>query len=343
MRHSVSALLPLLLMFAVPFAGEGAGGAPPAAHEVTVYIGTFTTGASTSKGIYAMRLNLDTGKLSEPQLAAEALSPAFLAFHPTKRVLYAANETDKFQDKPGGGISAFTIGRDGMLKAINQEQSGGSGPCYLAVDHAGSRVLVANYGSGSVASLPIESNGKLKPASAMVQHEGSGADPNRQKGPHAHSFNADPTNKFGLAADLGLDKLFVYKLDPKKGTLTPNDPPAAILPPGSGPRHLAFHPNGHIAYLANELKSNITVFSWDGAHGVLKDEQTISMLPEDFTGKSSAAEIQVHPSGQFVYASNRGHDSIVIYSADQKTGNTSSGSWRHFRLIASSSPLFLIV
>jgi 6-phosphogluconolactonase len=321
MRHSIAVLLPLVLMFAVPFAGEGAGGAPKAApKEVTVYIGTFTTGASTSKGIYSMRLNLDTGKLSEPELAVEALSPAFLAIHPTKRVLYAANETDKFQDKPGGGVSAFAIERDGKLRPLNQEQSGGSGPCYVAVDRAGSRVLVANYGSGSIASLPIESSGRLKPASATVQHEGSSVDPSRQKGPHAHSFNADPTNKFGLAADLGLDKVLIYKLDPKKGTLAPNDPPATMLPGGSGPRHLAFHPNGHFVYLASEMKSNVTVFTWDAAHGTMKELQTISMLPDDFTGKSSAAEIQVHPSGQFVYASNRGHDSIVIYAVDQQSG-----------------------
>jgi 6-phosphogluconolactonase len=320
MRHSISALLPLLLILGAPLVAAS-GSPPPAAHDVTVYIGTFTTGASTSKGIYSMRLNLDTGKLSEPTLAAEALSPAFLAFHPTKRVLYAANETDKFQDKQGvGGVSAFAINRDGTLKPLNQEFSGGSGPCYVAVDRAGTQVLVANYGSGSIAALPIESSGKLKPASATVQHQGSSVDPNRQKGPHAHSFNADPTNKFGLAADLGLDKVFVYKLDPKKGTLTPNEPPAATLPGGSGPRHLAFHPNGHFVYLANEMKSNVTVFSWDAAKGTLQEVQVISMLPEGFTGSSTAAEIQVHPSGKFVYASNRGHDSIVIYSVDPQSG-----------------------
>jgi 6-phosphogluconolactonase len=326
MRHSISALLPFILMCAVPFAGDGLAGSgtagtPAAAgREVIVYIGTFTTGASTSKGIYAMRLNMETGQLSTPELAVEALSPAFLAFHPTKPVLYAVNETDKFQDKPGGGVSAFAISGKGALTRLNEQQSGGSGPCYVSVDRAGSRVLVANYGSGSVALLPLESNGRLKPASATVQHQGTGADPNRQKGPHAHSIVADPTNKFALAADLGIDRVLVYRLDPKAGTLVANDPPGATLAPGSGPRHLAFHPNGRFLYLADELKSSVTVFTWDATRGVLQELQTISMLPEGFTGNSSAAEVQVHPSGQFVYASNRGHDSIVIYAVDQQSG-----------------------
>jgi 6-phosphogluconolactonase len=321
MRHSISALLPLLLTFGVPLiaASGSPPPPPPPAHEVTIFVGTYTTGASTSKGIYRMRLNLDTGQLSTPELAAETVSPSFLALDPKKPLLYAANEVSTFQDKPGGGVSAFAIGKDGSLKALNQEGSGGSGPCYVAVDRAGTRVLVANYGSGSIASLPIESNGRLKPASAKVQHEGSSVDPTRQKGPHAHSLNTDPTNHFALSADLGLDKLLVYKIG-AKGALAPNDPPSVSLPGGSGPRHFDFSPNGRFVYLANEMKSNVTVFSWDTTHGTLKEEQVIAMLPEGFSGNSSAADIHVHPSGKFVYASNRGHDSIVIYAADPQTG-----------------------
>ncbi len=319
MRHSISVLLPLLVTFGVPLIAASGSPLPPPAHETVVFVGTYTTGASTSKGIYRMRLNLDTGQLSAPELAAGTVSPSYLALDPKKPLLYAANEVSTFHDKPGGGVSAFAIGKDGSLKALNQEASGGSGPCYVAVDRAGTRVLVANYGSGSIASLPIESNGKLKPASAKVQHEGSGADPTRQKGPHAHSLNTDPTNHFALAADLGLDKVLVYKID-SKGALTPNDPPSVSLPGGSGPRHLDFSPNGRFVYLANEMKSTVTVFSWDGAHGTLKEEQTITMLPEGFSGNNSAADIHVHPSGKFVYASNRGHDSIVIYAADPQTG-----------------------
>ena len=313
MRHSISALLPLLFTLSVPLV------AAPPSHEVIVLIGTYTTGASTSKGIYRMRLNLDTGQLSTPDLVAETVSPSYITLDPKKPLLYAANEVSKFQDKPGGGVSAFSIAKDGSLKPLNQQGSGGSGPCYVAVDRNGTSVLVANYGSGSVASLPIESSGKLKPASATVQHEGSSVDPNRQKGPHAHSINTDPANHYALAADLGLDKVLVYKID-AKGALTPNDPPSVSLPGGSGPRHLDFSPNGRFAYLASEMKSTVTVFSWDATHGTLKEEQTISMLPEGFTGNSSAADIHVHPSGKFVYASNRGHDSIVIYAADPQTG-----------------------
>ncbi len=316
----MSALLPFILMFAVPMTGDGSAGAPRAGREVLVFIGTFTTGASTSKGIYTMRLNMATGQLSTPELAAEALSPSFLAIHPTKRLLYAVNETNKFQDKPGGGVSAFAISNKGTLTPLNQEQSGGSGPAYVSVDRAGRCVLVANYGSGSAALLPLESNGRLKPASATVQHEGSGVDPNRQKGPHAHSINADLTNKFALATDLGIDKVLVYRLDPKKGTLVANDPPSAALAPGSGPRHLAFHPNGRFVYVSDELKSTVTAFTWDATRGVLQELQTISMLPEGFSGSNTAAEVQVHPSGRFVYASNRGHDSIVIYSVDPQSG-----------------------
>jgi 6-phosphogluconolactonase len=317
MRLSISTLSAVLLFVftcAVPFA---------AAQEVIVFVGTYTTGASTSKGIYAMRLNLQTGKLSAPELAAETVSPSFLALHPTKPLLYAINEVSTFEGKPGGGVSGFAIGGKGTLKPLNQQSSGGSGPCFVSLDRTGNTVLVANYGGGSVESLLIDSKGMLKPASSKIQHEGAGADPNRQKGPHAHSINPDPTNKFALATDLGIDRVLVYKLDPKAGTIVANDPPATTVAPGSGPRHLAFHPNGKWAYVAEELKSSVTVFAWDAAKGTLQEQQTIPMLPEGVDGaaiKNSAADIHVHPNGQFLYASNRGHDSIVIYAIDQQSG-----------------------
>src|SRR5690242_3914188 len=218
MRHSISALLPLLFTLSVPLV------AAPPSHEVIVLIGTYTTGASTGKGIYRMRLNLDTGQLPSPGLVAGTVSPSGTTLDPKTPLLYAANEVSRFPATPGGGVSAFSIAKHGSLKPLTQQGSGGSGPCYVAVDRNGTRVLVANYGSGSVASLPIESSGKLKPASATVQHEGSSVDPNRQKGPHAHSINTDPANHYALAADLGLDKVLVYKID-AKGSLTPNDPP----------------------------------------------------------------------------------------------------------------------
>jgi 6-phosphogluconolactonase len=318
MRHTtftLSAVLLFISMCAVPFAA--------APKEMIVFVGTYTTGASTSKGIYTMRLNMETGQLSAPVLAAETVSPSYLELHPTKPLLYAINEVSTFQDKPGGGLSAFAIGSKGTLKPLNQQASGGSGPCFVSLDRTGSSVMVANYGSGSVASYALESNGRLKPPASTIQHTGSGADPNRQKGPHAHSINPDPTNKFAVATDLGIDRVLVYKLDPKAGTIVANDPAAATVEPGSGPRHLAFHPNGKFAYVAEELKSAVTVFSWDAAKGALQELQTIPMLPEGVDGaaiKNSAADIHVHPSGQFVYASNRGHNSIVIYSVDQQSG-----------------------
>jgi len=328
MRHTIPLLLSLVLMMsasALPLAGERAGESPAAPAEASgqllVYVGTYTTGASTSKGIYALRLDAKTGQLSAPELAVEVVSPSFLALHPSKPLLYAISETAKFQDKPGGGVTAFKIEKNGTLTKLNEQGSGGSGPCFVSIDKTGSRAFVANYGSGSIASFPLESNGRLKPAASTIQHEGSSVNPTRQKGPHAHSINPDPSNTFAVAADLGLDKVFVYRVDPKAGTLVPNDPPSVSAAPGSGPRHLAFHPNGRYAYVADEMTSSVTGYSWDATRGVLTEFQTISMLPaEGFSGTNSAAEIQVHPSGQFVYASNRGHDSIVIYAVDQQSG-----------------------
>ncbi len=185
---------------------------------------------------------------------------------------------------------------------------------------AGKNVLVANYGSGSVACLPIQTNGRLSPASSFIQHEGKGADASRQEGPHAHSINLDQANKFALVADLGLDQVRVYQFHAEKGSLTPNDPPFATVAPGSGPRHLAFHPGGRFAYVISEMANTVTVFGYDSGRGTLSRIQTISTLPADFQGTSYTAEVQVHPSGKFVYGSNRGHDSIAIFVVDPATG-----------------------
>ncbi len=312
------------LMVALPLAGSSGVTSPAASNgdELLLYIGTYTTGASTSKGIYAARLNTKTGQLSAPELAAEMVSPSYLAASPTKPVLYAISETNNFggQQGAGGGVAAFTMGKNGKLTKLNEEQSGGSGPAFVSVDNTGSRVYVANYGSGSVASFPVDSNGKLKPIASKIQHEGSSVNPTRQNKPHAHSINPDPGNTFAVATDLGLDKILVYRVDPKTAALVANDPPFAATKPGSGPRHLTFSPNGKFAYVADELASSVTVYSWDAAKGTLTEVQSISMLPEGFTGNNTAADIHVHPSGKFVYASNRGADSIVIYSADPQSG-----------------------
>lgn len=289
--------------------------------ELFVYVGTYTDGES--KGIYMLRMDPRTGQLSEPTLAVEAKSPSFLAVHPNKRVLYAVNEVSSSGGRKGGAVSAFAIGPDGSLTLLNTQSSGGAGPCFVSVDEAGSHVLVANYGGGSVAVLPIDEAGRLKPASATVQHEGSSVDPKRQRGPHAHSINPDPTGQFALAADLGLDRILVYRFDDAAGTITPHEPPDARVEPGAGPRHLAFHPNGRFAYVMNELQSTVTVFEWDAAEGRLQTVQTLGTLPADFKDSNSTADVQVHPSGRFVYGSNRGHDSIAIFAVDEATGRLS--------------------
>jgi 6-phosphogluconolactonase len=305
---------------------------PGGSGERLFYVGTYTTTKGMpSKGIYSMRLNMATGALSAPQLAGETIDPSFLVLHPTKRLLYAVNETNTFNGAPGGGVTAFSINAQGGLTRLNDQSSGGSGPCYISLDRTGAHAFVANYGSGSISVLPITADGSLQKASAFIQHEGSGANKERQKGPHAHSIDLDPSGKFVLSADLGLDKVLVYRFDAKAGTLTPNDPPAGTVPPGDGARHVKFHPNGRIAYVINEIKSTITVFTWDAARGTLQEIQTLSALPADFTGTSYTSEIHVHPSGKFVYGSNRGHDSIAIFSVDEKTGKLTSAGFEPTR------------
>ena len=291
------------------------------AGSLLVYFGTYTS--AKSEGIYVSRLDLATGALSEPALAAGIVSPSFLAVHPNRGFLYAVNEVSNFEGGVTGAVSAFRIDRaSGRLTLLNQQSSGGGGPAHLTVDRDGRNVLVANYGGGSVAVLPIGADGRLSPASAFVQHTGSGANPQRQQGPHAHSVNVDRANRFAYVADLGLDKVLVYRFDPAAGTIVPNEPPAATVEPGSGPRHLAFHPTGGFAYVINEITCTVTAFACDAAAGRLSTLQTISTLPEGVTVARgmSTAEVQVHPSGRFLYGSNRGHDSISAFAIDQATG-----------------------
>ena len=284
-----------------------------------VYVGTYTE--SGSQGIYAYRLYLSSGALTPIGLAAVSPNPSFLAVHPGRRLLYAVNEVDQFDNRKSGAVSAFKIdAENGKLSLLNQQASGGGGPCHLSVDKTGKYVLVANYGGGSVSVLPIQEGGSLGKATAFIQHSGSSVDPERQKGPHAHSINLDALNRFAVAADLGLDKLLVYRFDAAKGTLAPNDPPFATVKPGSGPRHFAFHPQGKFAYVINEMSSTITAFSYDAEHGVLKELQTVTTLPKNFSGENSTAEVQVHPSGKFLYGSNRGHDSIAVFKIDGEKG-----------------------
>lgn len=289
--------------------------------KVRVYIGTYTW--KESKGIYAMELDLATGKLSAPELAAEATNPTFLAIHPSRRFLYAVGEIGSFKGRSTGSVSAFAIAPDtGKLAPLNQQPSGGAGPCHVAVDKEGKNLLVANYSGGSVAVLPIAADGSLKEPSCTVQHKGKGHDPKRQEGPHAHSINLDAAGRFAFAADLGLDKLLIYRLDAAQGTLTPNDPPFGSVAPGAGPRHFAFHPNGRFAYAINEMGMTVTAFAYDPERGALKELQSVPTLPagRETTPADSTAEVVVHPSGKFLYGSNRGHDSIAIFTVDTETG-----------------------
>ena len=291
--------------------------AASAAKQFLVYIGTYT--GPESKGIYVSRFDADSGKLSPAELAAEAVKPSFVAVHPNRRFLYAVGEVAKFSRKKSGAVSALAIDRStGQLTLLNQAPSGGPGPCHLVVDQTGENLLVANYSGGSVAVLRIGHDGRLGAQTAFVQHAGSSVHPRRQRGPHAHSINLGPGNQFAFAADLGLDKVLVYRFDAAAGTLAACDP--AAVKPGAGPRHFAFHPSGKFAYVINELDSTVTVFAYDSAAGALSVVQTVPALPQGFDGVSWTAEVQVHPSGKFVYGSNRGHDSIVVYAVDGDKG-----------------------
>ncbi|WZP00878.1 lactonase family protein [Isosphaeraceae bacterium EP7] len=284
-----------------------------------VYIGTYTEGPS--KGIYLAEFDPSTGTLTTPKAVGEVSNPSFLAVHPSRKFLYSVNEDASTAGKTGGAVSAFAVDpKTGALTLLNQESTKGAGPCHLVVDRTGKAVISANYGGGSVCSMPIGADGKVGPASTFIQHKGEVADPARQGGPHAHSANIDASNKYAFVADLGLDRIFVYKLDHETATLVPNDPPAAKVAPKSGPRHFAFHPGGEYAYVINEISNTVTAFKYDAAAGTLQEIQTVTTLPADFKGTSNTAEVQVHPSGKFVYGSNRGHDSIASFAVDQASG-----------------------
>jgi 6-phosphogluconolactonase len=284
-----------------------------AADNYLVYIGTYTNTAK-SKGIYAFRFDADTGKLDPLGLAGETQNPSFVAIHPSRRFLYAVAE-----GKPAT-VSSFALdAKTGKLTPLNSEPVPGNGPCYISLDRSGRHAFVANYGSGNILVFPIDADGRVKAPTTNIQHAGTGGDPKRQSGPHAHSIKLSPDEKFAVAADLGVDQLFVYRFDAAAGKLTPNEPPSVKLKPAAGPRHFAFHPNKRVLYSINELASTVSAFGWNGDRGTLTEFQTISSLPSSgFSGNNSTAEIVVHPNGRFVYGSNRGHDSIAVFSADKK-------------------------
>ncbi|MGA2029711.1 MAG: lactonase family protein [Verrucomicrobiota bacterium] len=282
--------------------------------ESLVYFGTYT--GAKSQGIYVSRFDPATGRLSAPELAAETQNPSFLAVHLKGRYLYAVNEVDNT-----GIVSAFALDANtGKLTPLNRQASGGSGPCHLAVDATGKCLLVANYNSGSIAALPIHSDGSLGEATTTIQHAGSSVNLARQAGPHAHFISLSPDNRFALNCDLGLDKVFAYRLDADAAKLSPSEPPFASVAPGSGPRHLTFSPDGKFVYVINEMASTISTFTYNATNAALAEMQTLSTLPKDFSGNNTAAEIIMHPSGKFLYGSNRGDDSIAVFAVDQKSG-----------------------
>lgn len=295
------------------------GGEVARSGQARVYIGTYTQRGS--QGIYLARFDLGSGKLSLQGLAAEVVNPSFLAIHPRGNFVYAVGEVGQFAGGKGGAVSAFAVDREtGKLALLNQKSSRGAGPCHIVIDPTGKNALVANYGGGSVACLPIGDDGRLGEATSFFQHEGSSVNRRRQEGPHAHSINLDPANRFAFAPDLGIDKIMIYRFDPAAHRLEPNDPPAAPVAPGSGPRHFDFHPSARFAYSIHELASTITAFEYEAGRGALKAIQTVSTLPEGFEGNNTTADIHVHPSGKFLYGSNRGHDSIAMFAVDAATG-----------------------
>lgn len=293
-----------------------------AADPTRVYVGTYTNTDAKSQGIYLLELDPETGALTSKGLVAETPNPSFLAVHPSRRYLYAVNELDTFEGrKDTGSVSGFKIDLDsGKLAPINQQPSQGAIPCHLVVDPSGRNVLVANYSGGSVSVLPIDLDGKLSPASSTIKHEGPTANPARQPGPRAHSINLDAANRFAVVADLGLDKLFVYKFDPARGQLVPNEPPATFVAPVSGPRHFAFHPNGRFGYAINEIACTVTTLAYDPDRGTLRPIQKTSTLPDAVRKGDSTAEIQFDPDGNFVYGSNRGRGTLAIFLVSPSNG-----------------------
>jgi 6-phosphogluconolactonase len=279
------------------------------AEKYRVYLGT-------GKNIYQLELDTKDGKMTKPILAAEVSNPSFVAIHPNQKFVYSVSEVNK------GSIMAYAVdAKTGNLTLLNSQSAGGSGPCHLVVDRDGKAVLAANYGSGSCTSIPINADGSLAKPASVHQHKGKSVNKGNQEGPHAHSFNLDKANKFAFCCDLGIDKVLVYRFDAESGKLTPNDPPAFATPPGTGPRHFAFHPDGKTAYINGEINMTLVACDYDADKGILTNKQIITTLPKDELRKNgSTAEVVVHPSGKFVYVSNRDpYNSIAIFSIDPKT------------------------
>jgi 6-phosphogluconolactonase len=290
-----------------------------AAADNLVFFGSHSVGPD--RGISVAHFDSATGALTRPELVLVTPAPAFFVLHPDGRHLYACNSNDFAKGYTGETVSAYAIEPgSGRLSLVNQQQTGGADPTYLALDSTSRHLLVANYKGGSVAVLAVRPDGSLGERTAFFQHTGSSVDPKRQTQPYAHCVRLDPANRFALVADLGVDKVLVYRFDPRDGSLAPGDPPFVKVTPGAGPRHLTFHPNGRLLYLVNEMACSIVAYAWDPARGTLAELQTISALPAAFKDANTSAEIEAHPNGRFLYATNRGHDSIAVFVIDPITG-----------------------
>jgi len=284
------------------------------ADEGRVYFGTYTK-AGGSEGIYTAGFDEGSGKLGEPVLAAKVASPSFLTIAPSGKTLYAVSET---AGADGGRVTAFRILASGLLEKLNDQSSGGDGPCHVSLSSDGKTLAVANYGGGSVASYRIGDDGALSAPVSVIQHTGSSVDPKRQKEPHAHSINFSPDGRFAYAADLGTDRIYLYAVDPATSALKRAG--ETVITPGSGPRHFSFRPDGQFAYVINEMTLKVNTFRVDAASGALTEVQSLSTLPEGTDPVGSTAEVVAHPSGKFLYGSNRGHDTLVVYAIDGATG-----------------------
>jgi 6-phosphogluconolactonase len=294
---------------------------PDGTHDWLMFVGTYTR-TGRSKGIYVYRMNGNTGALDLAHTQEGISNPSFLAIHPNRRFLYAVAEVEESGGVPGGALTAYAIdAKTGSLKRMNHQTTGGPGPCHVSVDATGKYAIVANYGGGSVCVIPISDDGSLKPYSQFIQHQGgTKVNPRRQDKAHAHSINLDPANKRAVVNDLGMDRILVYDMDLDKGKLILNETASVDSAPGAGPRHFDYHPDGRHAYAINELGCTVTAYDFDSSSGKLSDIQSVSTLPDDFDGQNSTADIHVHPNGRFVYGSNRGHNSLAIYSIEQGTG-----------------------
>jgi len=324
-----------------------------------VFIGTYTepilfgTGSilhGKGEGIYIYKYDMSTGSMKLSSITPAGPNPSFLTFDPSHKFLYLVNELKEFNGALTGAVSAFAIDTiNGTLNFLNRQPSNGTDPCHLTVDKTGKYLLVSNFMSGSICVLPIREDGFIEDPTDVIQHYGSSIDPIRQAGPHAHSITLDDAGRYAFVPDLGLDKLMIYKFDMDRGKLEPNEEPWVDITAGAGPRQLLMHPNGNYAYLINELNSTVMVFRYNKKQGSLRKIQTLSTLPKGFKGTNFCAELQISPSGKFLYGSNRGHDSIVIFSINQANGllscighkNTGGKTPRHFSI--DSDGAFILV